>query len=82
LAAPTPTLHLRLLLLLCQPLPCAEERCRQHDINSLDVRHVVGDPRSRSHMKRLVDVTKFKAAFVVCGECEAVGVGVGACVIA
>jgi hypothetical protein len=51
-----------------QSLSCAEERCRQHDINSLDVRHVVGDPRSRAHMKRLVDVTKFKAAFVVCGE--------------
>ena len=48
---------------------CAEERCRQYGIAGLEVRHVLGDPRSRSQMQRLLDVTKYKAAFVVCGEC-------------
>ena len=42
-------------------------RCREHGIVNLCVKHVRGDPRSRADMQRLVDVTKFKGAIVVCG---------------
>lgn len=45
----------------------AEERLRQYHIRNLDVVHVQGDPRSRADMKRMIDVSKFKAAVVVCG---------------
>lgn len=45
----------------------AEARCEQYGIRSLRLRHVRGDPRSRSEMQRLLDVTRFKAAIVVCG---------------
>ena len=50
----------------------ADDRCRQFHIRNLDVRHVCGDPRSRSAMQRQVDISKFKAAIVVCGERDAV----------
>ena len=50
-------------------LDCAEGRCEQYQVKSLEVVHVCGDPRSRSDMKRLIDVGRFQAAIVVCGEC-------------
>lgn len=36
-----------------------------------------GDPRSRADMARLIDVSRYKAAFVVCGECAGEGQGWG-----
>jgi len=47
---------------------CADARCQQYNIHSLRVQHVRGDPRSRSQMQRLIEVTHFKAAIVVCGK--------------
>lgn len=41
-------------------------RCEQYQVKSLEVVHVCGDPRSRSDMKRLIDVGRFQAAIVVC----------------
>lgn len=49
------------------PTP-SEARCEQYGIRNLRLRHVRGDPRSRSEMQRLIDVRSFKAAIVVCGE--------------
>lgn len=40
----------------------------EYGIRNLRVCHVKGDPRSRSEMQKLIDVTQFKGAFVVCGE--------------
>ncbi|KAL4430537.1 hypothetical protein ABPG77_005777 [Micractinium sp. CCAP 211/92] len=43
-----------------------ESRCMEYGIHNLRVCHVKGDPRSRSEMQKLIDVTQFKGAFVVC----------------
>ncbi|KAL4421226.1 hypothetical protein ABPG75_010517 [Micractinium tetrahymenae] len=43
-----------------------ESRCKEYGIRNLCVCHVRGDPRSRSEMQKLIDVTQFKGAFVVC----------------
>lgn len=37
-------------------------------ITNLNVRHVKVDPRSRTALQRAVDISKFKAAVVLCGE--------------
>jgi hypothetical protein len=47
---------------------CAEEQCARHGIVNLEVRHVCGDPRSRGDMERLLNISLFKGAIVVCGE--------------
>jgi len=46
----------------------AEARCQEHGIVNLQLVHLRGDPRSRSEMRRLIDVTQFKGAIVLCGE--------------
>ncbi|KAL4440243.1 hypothetical protein ABPG75_003244 [Micractinium tetrahymenae] len=43
-----------------------ESRCKEYGIRNLCVCHVRGDPCSRSEMQKLIDVTQFKGAFVVC----------------
>lgn len=43
-----------------------EAQCEEHGIVSLRVQHVRGDPRSRLEMQRMIDVTKYKGAIVVC----------------
>jgi hypothetical protein len=49
-------------------LRCAGARSEEHGIRSLQLAHVRGDPRSRCDMQSLVDVSRFRAAIVVCGK--------------
>ena len=56
-------------------LPClAQSSCaacglQQYNIRNLVVEQVRGDPRGLSDMRRSIDVRRYKAAIVVCGEC-------------
>lgn len=58
-----------LLPCLVQP-SCAASGLQQYNIRNLVVEQVRGDPRGLSDMRRAIDVRRYKAAIVVCGECE------------
>lgn len=49
-------------------LPTSESELKQYNIRNLVVEQVRGDPRALSDMRRLIDVRRYKAAIVVCGE--------------
>ena len=55
----------------------AASQLRDYSIRNIQVCHVRGDPRSRTRMERLIDVSQFKAAIVLMGVCGGGGLRVG-----
>ena len=55
----------------------AASQLRDYSIRNIQVCHVRGDPRSRTRMERLIDVSQFKAAIVLMGVCGGGGRWVG-----
>lgn len=56
---------------MCHPIMHADAgQLEAQNIRNLEVTHIKTDPRSRTKLHQRLDVSKYKAAIVLCGECS------------
>ncbi len=49
----------------------ADTLCQEFGIRNVNVQHIKGDPRSQHAMSKLIDLSRFNAALVICGAWQA-----------